>query len=110
MALFRYFTEKNPYYIELHYEGMNYTKSPIHIFLTEKKDNEYEEVENLGKIDFDGEKAKQGYHFKSKEGDVEVKWVKKLLIISIMKVSLNGQNLKGSEIMNIDGALTGRYT
>jgi len=110
MALFRYFTEKDPYYVELHYEGMNYQKTPIEVYLTQKDGKEYNGLENLGNIEYDGKKAQQGYHFKSKEGDVEIKWVKKLWIISIMKVFLNGNPLKGSEIININGVQSGKYT
>jgi len=110
MALFRYYTEKGPLYIELHYEGGNYTKAPITALLTKKNENgEYEMVQNLGEINYEKEQAQAGYHFKSQEGDIELKWEKKFLIISIMKVLLNGSPLKGSEVLMMNGVLAGKY-
>ncbi len=111
MALFRFYSEQPEKFIELSYEGMNYTKAPIAVILTQKTgEGEFSILEELGEINFDKEKAKTGYVFKSKLGEVMIKWVTKFLIISEIQITLNGQRLKGGEIMNFEGVQTGKFT
>jgi hypothetical protein len=111
MALFRYFTEKDDKYIELSYEGHNYTKSPISVRITKKSESgTFEKLEDLqSTITYDKEKAKIGYSFKSSIGTITIKWITRFWIISEMQVLIDDYKLSGSEILNINGVETGRY-
>ena len=111
MALFRYFTEKNDQYIELNYEGHNYKKSPISLCITQKNEaGEFVKLEEIQpSISYDKEKAKTGYSFKSKIGNITVKWVTRFWILSEIQVLIDNYKLSGSEILNINGVETGRY-
>lgn len=111
MALFRYFTEKDDKYIELNYEGSNYTKSPISLCVTQKNAaGEFSKLEDLlPPITYDKEKAKTGYSFKSQIGNITIKWITRFWIISEIQVLIDNYKLSGSEILNINGIETGRY-
>ncbi len=102
MALFRYKTAKDPFYIELGWSGMSYLKNPITINLLKKGTNgEFSAKKEIGKIKYEKEKAKQGYAFKvSNLGEVIVKWQRKFLIITEIQVLVNGEKLKGNEVLN----------
>ncbi|MFA7685832.1 MAG: hypothetical protein WCX95_03470 [Candidatus Gracilibacteria bacterium] len=111
MSLFRYFTEKDDKYIELNYEGNNYKKSLISLCVTQKNAaGKFVKLEDLlPPITYDKEKAKIGYSFKSKFGNIVVKWITHFWIISEIQVLIDDYKLSGGEILNIKGVETGHY-
>ncbi len=102
MAMFRYKTPKDPFYIELGWNGMSYLKNPIIVNLVEKNsDGKFSSKKAIGKIKYEKAKAKQGYVFKVNNlGEVTIKWQKKFIIINEMQVLVNGKKLKGNEVIN----------
>ncbi len=102
MAMFRYKTPKAPFYIELGWNGMSYLKNPIIVNLVEKNsDGKFSSKKAIGKIKYEKEKAKQGYVFKVNNlGEVTIKWQRKFLIITEIQVLVNGEKIKGNEVIN----------
>ncbi len=102
MPLFRYKTTTEPFHIELGWNGMSYVKNPITVNLVEKtSDGKFSNKKAIGKIQYDKEKAKQGYTFKVKNlGEVTIKWQRKFLIVTEIQVLVNGSKIKGNEVIN----------
>jgi len=110
MALFRYSTGKDNFYVELGWEGMSYSNSPIHLAITQKdQSGTFNKIEEFPAITYDKTQSKTGYTFKSSLGDLTVKWGTVFWIISVIQVFLNGSKLDGGEIINIEGVTSGKY-
>ncbi len=113
MALFRYATGKEPYYIEAGWpRGSTYKKSPTTIRVTKKDEQgKYVMVQDLGEVNYEKEKAEHGWHFSAEQlGDIELKIVKRALLFTEVQVFLNGEKLKGSEILSTAAGEVGRYS
>ena len=103
MAIFRFNGVKTaPYSIDLGWQGLSYRNNEVMVNLTEKNDeNEFYIVEEVGSFIHDPKEAKLGYKLKSsKVGEIEVKFVTKFLIISEIQVIVNGEKIKGNEVLN----------
>jgi len=104
MAIYRHPLKDGKLVVEYGWNGPTYYKAPIAVQLVEKFDKpeggtDYKVLQSLGEINFDKEKAKEGYTFKSKAGDVTLKWERKFWIIEKIVVLVNGEEVKGNEVV-----------
>ena len=104
MAIYRHPLEHSKFVVEYGWAGPTYYKAPIQVQLVEKFDKpeggtDYKIVEDLGEITYDKEKAKEGYTFKSKAGEITLKWERKFWIIEKIVVLINGKEVKGNEVI-----------
>ncbi len=97
MPVFKFQTKIKNYEVQLDWQGLSYEKNPITVRVV---DNE-KILRILGTINYEKQQAKEGYKFKDKDlGEIIIKFVRKFLIINEIQVWLNGERLKGNEIID----------
>lgn len=99
MALFRYNPQVEPFVLEVSWpKGKSYKKGPITVqVLKRRPEGGFELHEQLAEFHFEGRKERT---LKSESiGPITLKFTKRLLLFTELEVFVDGQKLKGSEVL-----------